>query len=303
MTPGRHSGNIDEALAELEDGKLSNIGRALGHMFGGRPMMPRGQLRNRARSDSGLEILDYREYAPGEDFHRIDWRQSARLNNPHIRRYHAGTSSDWFVCLDQSASMAAPNMAKWLLGVQIAAAVVYLLLQRRQQVGLLTFSEGINRLCPSSDGRSQFGKALSLLRLSEPRRSGGASNLNDCVAAIGKRCSVFVISDLLAIDGMLNGLKRMTLLGGQVHALQVLSADECKLPTGSQQQLQDIESGEMLTVELDPSALDRATHRLSAITQNLTADCPRSGITYSNCTTESSWDEVIVNHLKKSSSV
>ncbi len=290
---------VADALAELNEAQLARIGRLADPLLSGHPMSQHGHYRHRARSGTGLEILDYREYAPGDDFRRVDWRQSARLTQPHVRRYYDETACDWFVCLDRSASMALPDNAKWLLAVQLAATVVYLLLRRRHRVGLVTFSEDIDAVRPPGGGRNQFGELLSLLRVSAPRESGGASRLDACAAAVGKRCSVFVISDLLAEDGMVRGLERLALLGGDVHVLQVRSAVECALPENGKYLLQDAETGEQLAVDLMPGAVARATQRLDAISRTLAAICPRRGIAYTPCTTAWSWHEAIVEHLKK----
>lgn len=296
---GRHPRGVDEALAELNEAQLARIGRIADPLLSGQPMGQRGHYRHRARSGVGLEILDYREYTPGDDFRRVDWRQSARLTRPHIRRYHDETASDWFVCLDRSASMAVPDASKWLLAVQLAAAVVYLLLRRRHRVGLVIFSEAVDAVCPPSGGRGQFGEVLSLLRVTEPRHSGGASRVDACIAAVGKRCSVFVVGDLLAVDGMLPGLERLALLGGDVHALQVLCADECALPGNGKYLLKDVESAEQLAVDLIPGTVDGATKRLDALCRTLAAACPRRGIAYTRCTTAWSWHQAIVQHLNK----
>ncbi len=295
----RRPRDVAEALAELKEAELARIGRMADRLLSGHPMSQHGHYRHRARPGAGLEILDYREYAPGDDFRRVDWRQSARLSNPHIRRYHDETASDWFVCLDRSASMSVPDASKWMLAVQLAATVVYLLLRRRHRVGLLSFSEDVDAMRPPRGGRLQFGEVLSLLRVSAPRRSGGASNLNACVAAVGKRCSVFVVSDLLSEDGMLRGLERMAVLGGDVHALQVLSADECALPANGKCLLEDAESGAQRSVDAIPDAVDVAAKRLDALVRMLAAVCPRRGIAYTPCTTAFNWHEAVVQHLKK----
>ena len=152
---------VKDALLAIDEGELSRIARVADRLLAGHPIFTEGGTRRRLRSGRGTDFLDFRAYTPGDDLRQVDWRASARRPNLLVRRYHDEAAAQWYVCLDRSASMRAPDGEKWLLAVRIAAAFLYLLLHRSNRAGLLTFSNDIDAHCPAGHGRRQYRKTLS----------------------------------------------------------------------------------------------------------------------------------------------
>ncbi len=110
------------------------------------------------RAGPGLEFLDVRQYTPGDDLRHIDWRQSSRRGQPMVRRYRDESASDWFICIDGSASMGLAD--KWQMAVQLASALTYALIYGGHRVALAVFAERIHTYCPTGRGQLQYATVL-----------------------------------------------------------------------------------------------------------------------------------------------
>ena len=130
----------------------------------------------RNRPGRGLEFLDTRHYAPGDDIRTIDWRQSARNQRLIIRRYRDETAADWFICIDCSASVGWGGR-KWPATVSLATALAYTLLYAGHRVAVLLFSDRINGICKLGRGAHHF--AALLKTLSVGAASVGAASRRD----------------------------------------------------------------------------------------------------------------------------
>src|SRR5579859_6981006 len=99
-----------------------------------------GQWRSRA-SGSSVEFSDYRTYAPGDEFRRIDWNAYARLERLFVRLYRAEEDLALAVVLDASASMAWGKPSKGWLAAQLAGALAFIALQSGDRVEIAACRE------------------------------------------------------------------------------------------------------------------------------------------------------------------
>ena len=290
-------GTLNPALSALDDASLLHLGRIADRLLAGRPLSLTGPWSRRFRAGRGTEFLDYREYSPGDDPRNIDWRATARSRHPLVRRRHDEAASEWYLCLDGSASMGVPGGEKWDLAIQLAAALAYLILRQGNRVGLLVFSDRIDAACPAGRGRIQYGNILRRLGTTRPPRAGGGSRLSACSGHIRQQACVIVISDFLVEDGMRQGLETLLQLGGNLHALQTLSPRECPDVGTGPVTLQDIESGEQRS--LDASQAAQARRRLAVLQQDLARYCRHRAIPFTPCRTDQPWRGVLLDHLTR----
>ena len=89
--------------------ELRSFARVASHLLAEHPTPALGSRTVKRRAGVGLQHLDHRDYAPGDEVRHIDWRQTARLQRPIVRQFEAETSGDWFLMLDASSSMAVGN--------------------------------------------------------------------------------------------------------------------------------------------------------------------------------------------------
>ena len=100
-----------------------------------------GQWRSRT-SGSSVEFSDYRTYAPGDEYRRIDWNAYARLERLFVRLYRAEEDLSLSILLDTSASMAWGRPTKARLAAQLAGALTFVALQSGDRVELATCRGG-----------------------------------------------------------------------------------------------------------------------------------------------------------------
>src|SRR6266852_2340887 len=100
-----------------------------------RPMATGRQGRRRSpMAGSSMEFADYRRYAPGDDFRRIDWRAYARLERLFLRVFEAEENLTVTILIDCSDSMQHGTPAKSTLATSLAAALAYVALKCEDNV-------------------------------------------------------------------------------------------------------------------------------------------------------------------------
>jgi uncharacterized protein (DUF58 family) len=277
--------------------ELSRLARILARFLAGTELTSATtQVAGRA-AGHGLDFLDFRGYQPGDDFRRIDWRASARGRDVMVRRYSGDLASDWFVCVDASASMGVAGGGKWTLARQLAAALSYILLELGHRVGVLLFSTEVDALCPLGRGSAQYAHILGLLDSHEPRPRGGRSDISACSSVLGRRQPLFLISDFLAQDAMLESLAGLLARQRQMHLLQLSVPGELQLPDIGDLQLQDVESGRTVNCSDPHAAQDRARQELASLRESLSAWCRGYGLPLTSNRDDETWRDILLRHF------
>jgi uncharacterized protein (DUF58 family) len=287
--------NAATALSSVGEADLRKMARVAYLLDIGQPAFGTGQRPHRTHSGQGTEFLDFRTYRPGENIRRLDWRVSARRGRPYIRTYHDELSADWQLCLDHSASMGTPDVSKWLLAVQLAAAFAYMLLHAGNRVGLIQFSKRVDDLCPLGRGRLQYVRIADQLRDSEADRFGGDSVLSTTTTVLQPGSHLAVFSDFLKPDGMKASLEKLRSPGRKIHAIQVLSPSETDVSETGARSVRDIESGERVTVSSGSSSA--ALAELIRWQRDLKDYTVQNGIRLSSCSATDRWQDVMLRHI------
>lgn len=280
-------------LHSLTEKELGNLTRVGDRLLNTQHLLTQGYRTNRLRSGFGIEFLDYREFVNGDDSRNIDWRSSARSRHPLVRRYCNEASADWSVVLDNSASMSIGNSNKWALSIQCAAAICYLLLHLGNRVSLLLFSDRLRHLVQPGRGYTHYASILQTLRQIIPVKTGGGSNLNSCIERIKRHSPVFVISDFLTHDGMMDGLSALNQRGDRIHALQLLSERDFLLPDQPVIKIRDVESGQSIISSPGNNYRDQ----LDNFCDTLASHCRKQLIQYSLHLDNEHWKSVLLKHL------
>jgi uncharacterized protein (DUF58 family) len=283
-----------DPLATLDGAELEAVARVAERMLAGRPLYDPGPRPVAQRAGVGLEFLDCREYAAGDDPRRVDWRASARTRTLQVRRYHHEAAADWMIALDRSASMAAPDARQWAHAAQLAAAFAYVLLAAGNRVGLVLFSERVDAVCPPGRGQRHYASVAQLLRAHPPAARGGASRLEACASAVRRGASLAVISDFLTEDAMQTGLVRLRSIVGSLHALNVRAAEPQIVRPAGIATLVDVETGEELTAFADE---DRLRDAAAAHDAALDALCARLAIALTQARAGENWKAALLAHL------
>jgi uncharacterized protein (DUF58 family) len=198
-----------------------------------------------------VEFADYREYTPGDDLKRIDWRAYARSNKFQIKRYEEESNLRATIVLDASASMTYGNrnndgsMTKFDYAATLSASMASLLIKQRDAVGLAVFDEQERSWLRPAATSSQLMKIINTLESTRPDRKTELSHVMKKVAGqIKARGLIMIISDLLTdLDSFYDGLGRLQHQGNEILIFQILDSDEIDLPFKNSVLFRDIEGG------------------------------------------------------------
>ena len=200
-----------------------------------------------------VEFAAYREYAPGDDLKRLDWRAYARSNRHFVKQYEEESNLRATILLDASASMRYGNgpMTKFDYAATVAASLASLCVEQRDAVALAVFDASERLFLRPAATQAQLAKIIDVLDRSKPERESDLGGVMSQVCdKIKSRGVVIVISDLLVdLDSFYKSLGRLQHNGHEVLVFQVLDDDEIELPFGDSVLFKDIEGTEQLFAE------------------------------------------------------
>ena len=262
-----------------------------------------GQLSGLHRSPhSGfsVEFQEHREYTPGEDLRHLDWKVFGRTDKYYLKRYENETSLICHLIVDVSESMAYRSsktpLCKHEYACSIAAALAWLMLQKRNAVSLTTFDSETRASIPLSSEPQQLSRILNALDTTAPSEKTELQRvLMETADRIQQRGIVIVISDFFADPPLLmEGLKRLVQHQHDVVAMHVIDRAEIDFPFTSPTRFSGLE--QLPREIVDPMALGRA-YRCSMQTylEKMRRQCADLQVQYERCCT----DEELGNRLAR----
>ncbi len=176
-----------------------------------------------------IEFLQHRPYVAGDELRHIDWKVYARQDRLTIKQYEEETNLRLHLLVDCSGSMSygEGEQNKFQYAASIAASLAYLALRQKDAVGLFTFDTEIRDSVPARSNQHQLHRMLRSLAASG---TDGDTELpkvtRQVAAAIPRGGLVCVISDLLGVESLTEGLRLLRSQGHDVALFQVLHDDE-----------------------------------------------------------------------------
>lgn len=159
-----------------------------------------GAYRSRFKG-RGIEFEEVREYEFGDDVRDIDWNVSARMGAPFVKKYVEERELHVLLAIDVSASglFGSGEKTKIRTQAEIAALLALSAVRSRDKVGMLMFSDRIEKHLPLRSGRTHVLRMLRELVATEPqgRKTDLAGTLTQLRQLLKKRTVVFVISDFI----------------------------------------------------------------------------------------------------------
>jgi len=264
-------------------------------MASGRPGRRRSPL-----AGSSMEFSDYRRYAPGDDFRRIDWRAYARLERLFLRVFEAEENLTVTVLVDCSDSMHHGQPAKASLATALAAALSYVALKCEDRVIVGALTDRLAAYRKAGSGKNAIwtvGEFLNRL----PR--SGTTDLNRALYDLGRIVSspglTIVISDFLAPGGYQTGLRAVRQLRQEVALLQILAPDELEPDLHGDWRLRDSEGAGNVDVSASPGVLQAYRQRVALFTQELASFAHSYAMTYTLIPSDTSIIDVVQRILRQ----
>lgn len=194
----------------------------------------------------GLELADFRPYAPGDDFRHVDWGAYARSERLYLREFREETELNILMLIDASTSMAFPEKSsKFELAKNLALALSYVALQTGDAVrfAALGNASSANFKSPRS-----FQKIVSFLNKQETKSQVDFTReIRKSLASAKIPGKCFVFSDFLFdSEAIFSGLDLIRAKNFEISLVQILSPNEARLEYGEGLRLQDSETGEEL---------------------------------------------------------
>jgi uncharacterized protein (DUF58 family) len=216
---------------------------------------------------ASIEFSEHKEYAPGDDIRRIDWKAVGRVDRYYIKRFEDETEMRTFLLVDASASMGygRGEVTKLAYASYLAAALAYLLAQQGDPAGLLLFDEKTRQYLPP---RARGGQIRDLLTALEGAYPAGKTEPGRAVGYIGeiaeRRSLVVLFTDLLDAPGDLpDRLRQLRSRGNDVVLFQLLDPDEIELPFDELTHFEGIEPDDGRRLLVDPRDLRASFQRES----------------------------------------
>ena len=148
---------------------------------------------------SSVEFAEYREYTPGEDPKRMDWRVFARSDRYYLKEFEAETNLRSQFALDCSGSMnfGSPT-TKFEYAKKLVSTLAYLYVGQGDAVGLHTLRQKKPQILPAKRNPAQIQEMLEILGPLKPRgETLLASSLHEIAESVRMRAMIFVVSDML----------------------------------------------------------------------------------------------------------
>jgi uncharacterized protein (DUF58 family) len=259
-----------------------------------------GIHRSRSKGFS-VEFEEHREYSPGDEIRRIDWKALGKFDRYFIKEYEDETNLRAYLLLDTSASMdySSDGITKFDYGCTLTASLAYLILRQQDAAGLVTFSNRIENVIPPRAKRDYLTQIVHAL---ENQRPGGETNvgriLEEIAGQIKRRGIVVLVSDLLDEPAqILKGLRLFRFKGNDVIVFHILDQAELDLPFEGNILFEDLEAAN-LNVIADPRAI-RQTYRqvVEEFTEQMRKECHDSSIDYQLISTSTPLDRALASYL------
>ena len=219
-----------------------------------------GQYRSVFRG-AGIEFEEVREYTPGDDVKSIDWKVSARMGKPFIKRYREEREQVVMLLVDMSGSgrFGTTQRVKRETAAEIAAILAFNAIRNNDKAGAILFTDQVERYIPPKKGSAHVWRLIREIFTFQPEHTGTdiVEAVNYLARVCRKRTVAFLVSDFLTEDFGQRTTMRIRSAARKHELISVLVTDpgEFRLPDGGIVTFRDLETGAMRFLD----ASDRTT--------------------------------------------
>jgi len=247
-----------------------------------------------------VEFAQHREYAPGDDIRRIDWKVWSKTDRYYIKQYEEETNLRTTLLVDLSESMlfGSHKLSKYEYACQIAASLAYLLIRQQDSVGMISFDDAIRFTVPSSSKQNHLQSILSSLDIQKPAKKTDLQTLLAQVADQQTRRGLVVLISDLFVDraGLFKGLKLLRTRGHDVMVFHVMDDEELDFNYAGTTKFEGMEeTGDLIC---DPRSLREGyMAAITAFIDDIRRHCTRQMIDYQTVRTSEHIDAVLAHYL------
>ena len=251
----------------------------------------------------GMTFSEVREYQYGDDIRNIDWNVTARHKRPYVKIFEEERELTVMLMIDVSASRNFGTISKLKKNqiTEIAAVLAFSAIQNNDKIGVIFFSDKIEKFIPPKKGRTHI---LHIIRelidfYPEDKQTDIEQALEYMTNSIKKRCTCFVISDFIDEHDFAHALA----IANRKHdvvALRVYDPRENQLPPVGMMYLRDAETGEQMWVDTSDKKLREAYEKYAFVREKeLDAIFKRSGVDVANIRSDEDYVRALITLFKK----
>ena len=270
------------------------IDRAAVSRFTGDPLIGtlpmEGSVSGHHRSNhkgSSVEFAEYREYSPGEDPRRLDWRVMARTDRLFLKEFEAETNLRCQFSLDCSRSMSfGETGSKFDYGKKIIATLAYLFLRQGDAVGLNLLGSGKRSVLTAKRNPVHLQTLLQLVQDAEPNQEQLlVPSLHDLAESVSMRALFVIVSDFLdEPSAIMKAIHHCRERKHEVVLLHLFDIQELEFIFTHPTRFIDLEDGQSLLTE--PSEIRKEyLFQLEKHISFLRSECFEAGSSYYKLTT------------------
>ena len=257
-----------------------------------------------ARKGASVEFAEHREYTPGDDLRKLDWKLIARRQRFYVREFVDETNLRATILLDTSGSMgyrgtsAAGGLSKLEYAQHLAAGLAYVLIRQQDAVGLVAYNTKPNVIMSPKAQPAQLRRILMEVdKLCATGETDAATVLHEIAERVPRRSVVFVVSDLFGDpDAIVNALHHFRYRHNEVIVLQIMADEEMEFPFTEMLRFEDAETPSFMNVDslaLRNEYIDRVNDFLTKLKRG----CGEMRIAHELVNTKIPYDEALSDIL------
>ncbi len=250
----------------------------------------------------GMAFSEVREYQYGDDIRNIDWNVTARFNHPYVKIYEEERELTVMLIVDVSGSreFGTQSLLKKNIITEISAVLSFSAIQNNDKVGVIMFSERVEKFIPPKKGRQHILRIIRELINFEPENKGTeiTEALRFLTNAIKKRSTAFLISDFL--DDNFEDALKIASKKHDIVGLKIYDLRDTELPSIGLIKLLDAESGEDIWVDTTSNYIrDLYRHSWRKNSEDLNDMLSKLGVDYIQISTNEDYVKPLMNLFKR----
>lgn len=251
----------------------------------------------------GMTFSEVREYSYGDDIRDIDWNVTARQNHPYIKIYEEERELTVMLLIDVSGSrnFGAVGESKKEMMAEIAATLAFSSIQNNDKVGVIFFSDKIEKFIPPKKGKRHILLIIREIIDFKPESNGTDIDcaLKMITNGVKKRSTAFLISDF--IDD--HDYSRSLAIAARKHdlaSIQVYDRRDAKMPDVGLMYIKDIETGQTKLIDTSSKRTRTAYEKLwYDRQQRISASMSRTGVDMISVSTDEDYVKSLLSLFRK----
>lgn len=250
----------------------------------------------------GMMFSEVREYQYGDDIRDIDWNVTARHNHPYVKVYEEERELTVMLLVDVSGSrnFGAVGTEKRDMIAEIAATLAFSAIQNNDKIGVIFFSDRIEKFIPPKKGKKHILFIIRELLDFVPQSRGTdiAMAVRYFADAMKRRCTTFVISDFIDSSDYKQAMQ-VACNRHEIMAMQVYDKRDASLPDVGLMRVSDLETGASRWIDTSSSSVRKTYSKWwYARQQKMTETLRSCRVDFSSVATDEDYAKALLSLFK-----